>query len=180
MLKKIIIGCALSSCAMISSTAIASGHSVSVGYAQSKVTNFNNIKGVNLQYRYEWESPVSFVSSWTYMQGHESYPFDYAAIDRIDVKYYSLLVGPEYHFNDYFSFYVLAGLAHTKASGERYVPGLFSIKDEVSKNSFAYGAGTSVKPFDNVSIYVGYEGTTAKYGEKVSFNGFNIGIGYHF
>lgn len=175
MLKKIIIGCALSSCTMISSTAIASEHSVSVGYAQSKVTNFNNIKGVNLQYRYEWESPVSFVSSWTYMKGRESDP----SID-VDVKYYSLLAGPGYHVNDYLSFYALAGLAHTKASGKQYFPDSLSIKEKVSKNSFAYGFGASVKPFENVSICLGYEGTSVKYDERVSFNGFNIGIGYHF
>ncbi|MEG9983134.1 Ail/Lom family protein, partial [Escherichia coli] len=41
-----------------SGSVLADNHSFSVGYAQSKIQNFKNIRGVNLQYRYEWDSPV--------------------------------------------------------------------------------------------------------------------------
>ncbi|WP_458864243.1 porin family protein, partial [Xenorhabdus khoisanae] len=46
-------------------------NTVAVGYAQSKVQNFKNIRGVNLHYRYEMDSPVSIVGSLTYMKGDE-------------------------------------------------------------------------------------------------------------
>lgn len=45
----------------MSGSRLADNHTLSAGYAQSKVQDFKNIKGVNLQYRYEWDSPVSVV-----------------------------------------------------------------------------------------------------------------------
>ncbi|KFB96934.1 Ail/Lom family protein, partial [Trabulsiella guamensis ATCC 49490] len=38
--------------------------------------------------------------------------------NRIDAKYYSLLVGPAYRINEYVSLYVLGGIAHVKATGK--------------------------------------------------------------
>lgn len=41
---------------VMSGSRLADNHTLSAGYAQSKVQDFKNIKGVNLQYRYEWDS----------------------------------------------------------------------------------------------------------------------------
>ncbi|EEY3549660.1 Ail/Lom family protein, partial [Escherichia coli] len=49
---------------VMSGSTLADNHTLSAGYAQSKVQDFKNIKGVNLQYRYEWDSPVSVVGSF--------------------------------------------------------------------------------------------------------------------
>ncbi|STI82989.1 PagC-like membrane protein [Escherichia coli] len=54
---------------VLSGSRLADNHTLSAGYAQSKVQDFKNIKGVNLQYRYEWDSPVSVVGSFSYMKG---------------------------------------------------------------------------------------------------------------
>lgn len=40
MSRKVVIGCLLSSCVMISTNASANNHTVSLGYAQSKVQHF--------------------------------------------------------------------------------------------------------------------------------------------
>jgi putative virulence related protein PagC len=56
MLRKVVIGCLLSSCAVIGANASADNQTVSLGYTQSKVPDLKNIRGVNTQYRYEWDS----------------------------------------------------------------------------------------------------------------------------
>ena len=43
---------------MVSEIAFADNHSVSIGYAQSKVQDFKDIRGVNPQYRYEFQLHV--------------------------------------------------------------------------------------------------------------------------
>lgn len=173
---------------MASGAAMADNQTVSVGYAQSKVEGFKNVRGVNLQYRYEFNSPFSVLSSFTYMKGSDSadgyIDQDYLQVNE-DVKYYSLLVGPAYRINDYISLYAMGGLAHTKAdvsvTWTNYGDG-YTEKDtaSASSNSFAYGAGVIINPVENLSVTVGYEGTRADlYGNR-SVNGFNIGVGYRF
>lgn len=173
---------------MVSGVAQADNHSVSVGYAQSKVEDFKNIRGVNLQYRYEFDSPVSFLGSFTYMKGDDNQNYylssDYIQ-NHVEAKYYSLLVGPAYRINEYVSLYALGGLARTKAdghttwhnAGDGYVGReTFSAKS----TSFAYGAGVIFNPVENFSVNVGYEGTTADIEGDRDINGFNVGVGYRF
>jgi len=115
--KKIILGMVIAT-SMISSAAMAESSTLSLGYAQSDVEGFKDIRGVNLQYRYELDSPLSVLGSFTYMSGDDDQDY-YVASDAvhnsIDVKYYSLMVGPAYRINEYVSLYALGGVAHTKA-----------------------------------------------------------------
>lgn len=162
---------------------MADNHTVSLGYAQSKVQDFKNIRGVNAQYRYEWDSPVSVISSLTYMNGDDSNSLreNGGGYDgKADVKYYSLLAGPAYRFNDYVSFYALAGLAHTKIEDKTTYLTQYSEEYSGNKTSFAYGAGVAINPVENIAVNIGYEGTQVKYDENVSVNGFNLSVGYRF
>ncbi|MEI2264963.1 Ail/Lom family outer membrane beta-barrel protein [Erwinia sp. CGal63] len=171
----------------VSAGALADNHTLSVGYAQSKVEDFKNIRGVNVQYRYEWDSPVSVIGSFTYMKGDDSYSEqveEFGEIDgykgKTDVKYYSLMAGPAYRINDYVSLYALAGMAHTKVDDKTtYLPD-YTEEYSDSKTSFAWGAGVAINPTDYLSVNIGYEGTRVKYNENVAVNGFNIGLGYRF
>ncbi|EGT3611534.1 Ail/Lom family protein [Morganella morganii] len=193
MLKNVVIGCLLSSCTLISINASADSHTVSLGYAQSKVQDFKNIRGVNVQYRYEWDLPVSIIGSFTYMKGDESDSYYDEAGDfyknNINLKYFSLLAGPAYRINEYISLYGLAGIAHTKADGG------YEWKNSAGANEpdghetgnvtgkstdFAWAAGFAVNPAENVSINIGYEGTKADIYGNHSISGFNIGVGYRF
>ncbi|PLY43896.1 Ail/Lom family protein [Lelliottia sp. F153] len=173
---------------LASGAALADNHTVSLGYAQSKVENFKNIRGVNAQYRYEWNSPLSVIGSFTYMSGDDDqkYYVDSDSVkNHIDVKYYSLMVGPAYRINEYVSLYALGGVAHTKAdvdtkwvnAGDGYTQ-----KDSLSEKStsFAYGAGVQFNPTEELAVNVGYEGTNADIDGSHSINGWNVGVGYRF
>lgn len=172
---------------IFSVNALADNHTVSVGYAQSKVQDFKKIQGVNLQYRYEWSSPVSVIGSFTYMKGDESYSDrtdfygDISGYDgKTDVKYYSVLAGPAWRINDYISFYALAGIANIKTKDKTNYLSNYSEEFKESKTSFAYGAGIAFNPVDSISVNIGYEGTRSKIGKNITMNGFNIGVGYRF
>lgn len=186
MSRKVIIGCLLSSFTMISAIAKADNHTFSLGYAQSKVQYLKNIRGVNIQYRYEWDSPVSFISSFSYMNGndHSSSQKDFATFKQsINTKYYSLLAGPAYRFNDYVSLYGIVGLARATIkndvtnSSER---SLEHSSNTANTTSIAYGVGFSINPVKNIAVNIGYEGTRTKIDENISINGFNLGVGYRF
>ncbi|ENN8379063.1 outer membrane beta-barrel protein [Providencia rettgeri] len=176
---------------LVGNAAQADNQTVSIGYAQSKVQDFKNIRGVNLQYQYEWDSPLSVLGSFTYMKASEGHtagssifgtPAQYKK--DTDAKYYSLLIGPSYRLNDYISLYGLIGAAHTKENtDERVGNNTYSRKESYSSNStsLAYGLGFSVNPTDYLVMRIGYEGTESKHNGKThDVNGFNIGVGYRF
>lgn len=171
-----------------SGAALADSQTVSVGYAQSKIEDFKNIRGVNLQYRYEFDSPFSVLGSFTWMKGDEDQHY-YLSSDSIknhvEAKYYSLLVGPAYRFNDYVSLYALGGVAHAKAEGRTtWVNGgdNYTLRESIDEKStsFAWGAGVIINPTAEFSVNVGYEGTNADLDGNRAINGFNVGVGYRF
>jgi len=176
----------------VSVGALADNHTASIGYAQSKIEGFNKLNGINAQYRYEWDSPVSIIGSLSYMTGDDSYS-ELTEVSggvigyngSFDVKYYSFLVGPAYRINDYVSLYALAGMAHIKVN-EKISYFMLSSTPQSSeeyksnKSAFAYGAGVVINPTDYLSVNIGYEGTQVKYNDNVTINGFNVGFGYRF
>lgn len=173
---------------LTSSLAIANNHTFSIGYAQSQVQDFDTLNGVNVQYRYEFDSPLSFLGSFSWMKAHGTQKY-FATNDLvhndIDLDYYSLLGGPAYRINDYVSFYVVGGAAWVKASGNtswwnngKDYMGRESISEK--STSFAWGVGMVMNPTDNMSINVGYEGTRADLQGNYSINGFSVGMGYRF
>lgn len=169
----------------VSNVAKADSQTISLGYAQSKVQDFKNMRGVNAKYRYEWDSPISILGSFTYMstsgnlfdeESNEYTDYD----DNVKVKYYSLLVGPAYRLNEYVSFYALGGIAKDKvdlSQNYHHSDYTYTENSNDSKTAFAYGAGVQINPTQNIAIDLGYEGSKIK---DAKINGFNIGIGYRF
>lgn len=151
-------------------------HTISLGYSHGKVTDFNNLHGVTAKYHYQPDGSLGFISSLTYMGGEKKYNAG-ANKAKVQLKYYSLLVGPSYRVNEFVSLYGLAGVAQGKGklSGADAGGNNLSYKDK--KSGFAYGAGIQIAPAANWSIDLGYEGSTAK---NIKINGFNIGLGYRF
>jgi putative virulence related protein PagC len=100
------------------------------------------------------------------------------------VKYYSLLVGPAYRVNEYVSVYALGGVSYTKLNEDTTwidSNGPFYHESESDNSTaFAWGAGLQFNPTGNISVGIGYEGTTAKYIHSHSINGFNLTVGYRF
>lgn len=185
---------------MFSSGALfAQNHTVSLGYAQGRVGDniIDTLRGINLQYRYEFDYNLSIVGSLSYLTHdyNESVIDDYHKVrGSADTKYYSFLVGPGYRINNYFSLYALAGFAHTKADVKvkghyTYSGKLVSRHYDSNSTNPAWGAGVLINPTNELSIYVGYEGSIVKIGDnkfnfnghnKFTYNGFNIGAGYRF
>lgn len=167
--------------------------SITAGYAQAKVQDFKNINGVNLKYRYEWESALSLMTSFSYMSGSENYTYN-AARDIIDnntdVKYYSLAAGPAWRINELVSVYGLLGASYSKVKynynwknyqgGNTYEDmGRYSGKND--STSLVYSAGVQINPVENMVIDLAYEGSNLDDGvSDHSVNGFNIGVGYRF
>ncbi|ECG8591718.1 outer membrane beta-barrel protein [Salmonella enterica subsp. salamae] len=171
--------------ALAVNSALADTNSLSVGYAQSKVQNFKNIRGVNVKYHYQDDSPVGIIASLSYLYGDtkfsdavEEYGITYH--DKLEAKYGSALVGPVYQVTDAFSVYALAGAGMLKATLKEH--GIennepFSSKGSFRKTGFAWGAGVQMNPLENIVVDVGYEGSRIA---STKINGFNVGVGYRF
>ncbi|QIQ22198.1 Ail/Lom family outer membrane beta-barrel protein [Zophobihabitans entericus] len=192
-MKKISLSLLAVGALAVSFSAAADNHSFTLGYAQSNIDIIDNIKGVNLKYRYEWDSSLSVITSFTYMSGNETIKDLFVQdiiTDKIDLKYYSLAAGPAYRFNDYVSVYGILGVAYVKNDVKEhwlnYIgPGHEDMGTEnYSKNSanLVYSVGVQFNPMENLVVDVAYEGSKLKTvaEDKLSSNGFNIGVGYRF
>lgn len=149
---------------------------ISLGYSQGKVADFKNIRGITAKYHYQPDGSLGFISSLTYMGGSKNLDID-GYKGKAQSKYYSLLVGPSYHVNEFVSLYGLVGAVHGKAK----VSGTITAGDYYSSKGketvFAYGAGVQIVPAANWTVDIGYEGATFN---DTKLNGLNIGLGYRF
>ncbi len=192
-MKKTVLTLVVLNSILASSAVLADNQTISLGYTQGKLQGLKkDMEGINLQYRYEWDSPVSIISSLTYMDGRQSTIFyeksEFGTSDsyqRKDSKYYSLLAGPAYRLNNYFSIYGIAGIAQTRSSLKKKseFEGLIlgTNAHYYKSTSFAYGAGILINPLKNLSINIGYEGTSARLDNHAhSVDGFSVGAGYRF
>ncbi|PHM64425.1 virulence membrane protein PagC [Xenorhabdus stockiae] len=105
-----------------------------IGYSNSQISTPANtyLDGVNIHYRYEWDSPVSIIGTFTHMRGNTNQVVQYtnSASEAhqntlfeqpiaFKSKYFSLMVGPAYRINDYLSIYSLIGIAHVTNSAHK-------------------------------------------------------------
>lgn len=141
------------------------------------------LKGINLQYYYEWDKNLGFMTSGTY-----SYNTSMSIITDNNV-YKSVLVGPTYRWNEFFSFYAIAGLAHTRHYLKTFYYNEYDTKSKYlmdkevmnNKHSFSYGIGMIINPVKKLSINLGYERTNLHIGRyDGNINGFIFGLGYSF
>ena len=166
---------------LMTSSTLADNHTYSIGYAQNKIEDFKSLKGINVQHRYEWNEPLSLVSSISYLEGDAINYENATTYYDTEVKYFSFLMGPAYRFNNYISAYALVGAAKIKVDDREYNGTTLEDAYINTALEFAYGAGLIVNPIQNLSINMGYEGTTLKGADGSSrFTGFNVGVGYRF
>ncbi|MGA9618598.1 MAG: Ail/Lom family outer membrane beta-barrel protein [Serratia proteamaculans] len=188
-MKKTMLTLLVAGCMAASAGAMAAQQTVTLGYAQSHIQHEGpTLRGVNAQYRYEFNDAWGVMGSFTWMSGDETtvyhYSDGYKGNDDIDAKYYSLLAGPTYRINNWVSLYGNIGFAVVDMDEDyKESNGVNSYRLSYSENStaFAWGVGVIVNPMDNLSVSVGYEGTTAEVaGDHYGINGFNLGVGYSF
>ncbi|MFC6376996.1 Ail/Lom family outer membrane beta-barrel protein [Tatumella terrea] len=191
-MKVLLTASLLAACLGLSMPVLANEQTISLGYAHSKIQDAKGMNGVNIKYRYEWNSPLSVIGSFTYMTSKAEYsPTGSKDIihNKADINYFSLSAGPAYRFNPLVSVYGLLGInvdrAKYSSSWLNYESG--SYRDmgteygRRTKAAFMYGAGIQINPVNNVAIDIGYEGTSINDDYKThAINGFNIGIGYRF
>ncbi|EKR5655958.1 Ail/Lom family outer membrane beta-barrel protein [Escherichia coli] len=159
-------------------------HSVSLGYAQSRIEHFKDIRGVNLKYRYEAEAPVGVMTSFSWESGKDdksgNLSGDASWRSSVKTKYWSLLAGPSLRVNDSVSLYALAGAgtARVDVNDRIHMAGYREeSSDSHRRTGFAWGAGVQFNPMENVVIDVGYEGSKI---DAMKVNGVNLGVGYRF
>ncbi|KFD22545.1 Ail/Lom family outer membrane beta-barrel protein [Tatumella ptyseos] len=196
-MKVLFMASVLTACLGMSTQVLASDQTVSLGYAHSNINmgidmgmeGIKNLNGVNVKYRYDWGSPLSVISSFTYLNSNTKKSFDMGDIVNInmDVKYFSLSAGPAYRLNSWLSVYGLLGInynkSHATSTWESITGSNRSTDQDLqsTKTFLMYGAGVQINPIDNIAIDIGYEASSVNISDKkFTTNGFNIGVGYRF
>ncbi|EKK3319157.1 Ail/Lom family outer membrane beta-barrel protein [Salmonella enterica] len=163
------------------------------GKAGSAMDRYKNLNGFNIKYRYEFNDEWGVISSFTFAQAsfegdyHLSKSSDnyYISESHIKNRYFNVMAGPVYRFNDYISLYSMVGVANNRIEGaynkndHSYYGSAISYEHEnqnQNTTNVSYGVGIQTNPFENVVFDVAYEGSAG----SARTNGFNVGLGYKF
>ncbi|VEB99294.1 Outer membrane protein X precursor [Cedecea lapagei] len=149
-------------------TASAATSTVTGGYAQSDMQGVaNKAGGFNLKYRYENESPLGYIGSFTYTQKSDTQNGVYNK-----GQYYGITAGPAFRINDWASIYGVVGVGYGK-----FQQSAFPEHNSVSDYGFSYGAGLQFNPIENVALDFSYEQSRIR---SVDVGTWIAGVGYRF
>ncbi|WP_313069392.1 outer membrane protein OmpX [Atlantibacter hermannii] len=149
-------------------TASAATSTVSGGYAQSDYQGvMNKANGFNLKYRYENDTPLGYIGSFTYTEK------DRTDADYRKGQYYGITAGPAFRINDWASIYGVVGVGYGKYQDRSYP----NYNDSTSDYGFSYGAGMQFNPMENVALDVSYEQSRIR---SVDVGTWIAGVGYRF
>lgn len=174
----------------------AAENTVSIGYAQAKISDGDTLRGVNVKYNHEFANKWGIIGSVSYLEGDKNGLRDTTSIapDILDngsrkTRYVSLAAGPSYRVHPAVSVYGLLGVAQTKADASadwlnhesgRYV-NRGSVSSSHKRTSVSYGAGVQIHPAQNLTVDIAYEGAGSSNGlNNKAANSFHLGIGYRF
>ena len=168
-MKKIACLSALAAVLAVFAGSAAAASTVSGGYAQSDAQGVaNKANGFNLKYRYENDTPLGYIGSFTYTEKDDTEAGIYNK-----TQYYGITGGPAYRLNDWASIYGVVGVGYGK----------FQQREDVAKVSdtsdygFSYGAGLQFNPMENVALDVSYEQSRIR---SVDVGTWIAGVGYRF
>ncbi|HEY3984268.1 outer membrane protein OmpX [Cedecea sp.] len=149
-------------------TASAATSTVTGGYAQSDMQGVaNKAGGFNLKYRYENDTPLGYIGSFTYTQKSDTQDGVYNK-----GQYYGITAGPAYRINDWASIYGVVGVGYGKFQATE-----FPAHESVSDYGFSYGAGLQFNPIENVALDFSYEQSRIR---SVDVGTWIAGVGYRF
>ncbi|RJT22099.1 outer membrane protein OmpX [Buttiauxella izardii] len=149
-------------------TASAATSTVTGGYAQSDMQGVaNKAGGFNLKYRYENDTPLGYIGSFTYTEKNRT---EAGVYDK--AQYYGITAGPAYRINDWASIYGVVGVGYGKNQATAAPE-----KDSTSDYGFSYGAGMQFNPMENVALDVSYEQSRIR---NVDVGTWIAGVGYRF
>lgn len=150
-------------------TATAATSTVTGGYAQSDMQGVaNKANGFNLKYRYENDTPLGYIGSFTYTAKNRTEDGVYNK-----GQYYGITAGPAYRINDWASIYGVVGVGYGKFQSTEYP----TAKSDTSDYGFSYGAGMQFNPIENVALDVSYEQSRIR---NVDVGTWIAGVGYRF
>ncbi len=169
----------------------AAEHSLSVGYTRAKLDSLK-FNGVNVKYRYEWGSALSVIGSFSYQtdkRGLNSDDPDGIYNGSARIKNGSLMLGPAWRFNDFFSLYAMAGVnkftmnqhwqLDRKNSSGTLVTEQFG--EDFHRLSPIVSVGTQFNPRSSVVIDLSYEMTKPRiYEGRSTFSFITLGLGVKF
>lgn len=118
MMNKNLLSCSLLSGLLLLPLTGAATHTLTLGTAQSRITQYNHLRGINLKYRYEWDSALSLMTSVSWLKSVTDVERDRGYLyhaSHTKLRQYSVLAGPAWRANQWLSIYALAGAAVTKA-----------------------------------------------------------------
>lgn len=149
-------------------TATAATSTVTGGYAQSDMQGVaNKANGFNLKYRYENDTPLGYIGSFTYTEKDRTEDGVYNK-----GQYYGVTAGPAFRLNDWASIYGVVGVGYGKFQATDY-----PAKADTSDYGFSYGAGMQFNPIENVALDVSYEQSRIR---NVDVGTWIAGVGYRF
>ncbi len=149
-------------------TATAATSTVTGGYAQSDYQGVaNKANGFNLKYRYENDTPLGYIGSFTYTEKDRTENGVYNK-----GQYYGVTAGPAFRLNDWASVYGVVGVGYGKFQSTDY-----PAKSDSSDYGFSYGAGMQFNPVENVALDVSYEQSRIR---NVDVGTWIAGVGYRF
>ncbi|EOA6889798.1 Ail/Lom family outer membrane beta-barrel protein [Shigella dysenteriae] len=155
---------------------------LSAGYLQphTDMPGSDDLKGINVKYRYEFTDTLGLVTSFSYANAEDEQKTHYS-----DTRWHEDSVR-----NRWFSAYVMAGVAYSRVStfsgdylrvtdnkGKTHDVLTGSDDNRHSNTSLAWGAGVQFNPTESVAIDLAYEGSGS--GDWRT-DGFIVGVGYKF
>ncbi|HDS0454840.1 TPA: Ail/Lom family outer membrane beta-barrel protein, partial [Escherichia coli] len=169
---------------------------LSAGYLQTHTDMPGNddLKGINVKYRYEFTDTLGLVTSFSYANAKDEQKTHYSDTrwheDSVRNRWFSMMAGPSVRVNEWFSAYAMAGVAYSRVStfsgdylrvtdnkGKTHDVLTGSDDGRHSNTSLAWGAGVQFNPAESVAIDIAYEGSGS--GDWRT-DGFIVGVGHKF
>lgn len=159
-------------------------HTLFAGYTNVKPRGSDALHGLRLTDLYEINNEWGVITSLAYASRSKQVNAN-ADYLQLENRYRSIMVGPAYRLTHRFSVYGQLGMATMENSLTPNVDKFRNYHLTYDHSALALGAGVIVNPINNMAIAAGFE--TSRFqppaGEdkgKVSFNTFNLNIGYRF
>lgn len=147
--------------AVASFHAQAADHTISLGYAQTDIKQFNDpLRGFTLKYRFEGNSPLGVMASWTgtadidTLSGIEP-GAKLTTVSETTRSYGSLHIGPVFRFNPLVSSYATLGYSKFSLESKMVGKGTSKIEDD----NFGLGGGLEFNVSRSFAVNTGVEYT---------------------
>lgn len=169
----------------------AAEHSLSLGYTRAKLDSVK-LHGADIKYRFEWGSPWSVIGAFSFQTKNTGVISDNSQgikSGENKIKIGSLMAGPAWRFNEFFSLYGMAGLNKLNLhqqwkmnqANSNGTQSSQQFSDSSHHLSPVISIGTQINPLNSVVIDLSYSVSRQKTGyARYNFNVLGLGVGVKF